>query len=77
MQWISVRDRLPPEIHNNYLVCYEFNGKLRVHFSLWENKGMHFSKKWGWRSKEKVRRKNIRYWMPFPHPPETNELDQR
>jgi hypothetical protein len=70
MEWICVNEQIPPPEYSQYLVCYETWKGLRVGHSLWEEKSHKYKgNKWGWRSKEKIRRKNIRYWMPFPNPP--------
>jgi hypothetical protein len=69
-EWISVTDRLP-EKRGIYWVCYQINGRLKTHYSLWEEKsGKYKGTKWGWRSRELVRRSNIIYWMPLPAPPD-------
>lgn len=68
-EWISVKDRLP-EKQGIYWVCYEINGSLKSHYSLWEEKSRKFKgNKYGWRSREMVRRSNIKFWMPLPTPP--------
>lgn len=69
MEWISVEDRLP-EKEGLYWVCFEFNGRLRSHYSKWEEKSKKYQgNKFGWISREIVRRKNIRFWMEIPKPP--------
>ncbi len=70
MQWIDVRKTLPPEEFGLYWVAYEINGKLKSHYCLWEEKSRKYQgNKWGWRSREYVTRKNIKYWMEIPKPP--------
>ena len=68
-EWISVEDRLPEEC-GIYWVCYEVNGRLKTHYSIWqENSRIYKGSKFGWKSRELVRRSNIKYWMPLPAPP--------
>jgi hypothetical protein len=70
MDWISVKHGLPEKC-GAYLVCYEVNGVLKTHYSIWqENSRKYQGNKFGWKSREKVRRCNIKYWMPLPKPPE-------
>ncbi len=69
MQWISVEVD-PPEKFGIYWVCYETNGRLKTHYCIWEEKSRKYKGwKWGWRSREAVRRSNIKYWMEIPIPP--------
>ncbi len=78
IEWTDVKIALPPEKNCTYLVCYVFNNKhvgecnnnLKVSYALWEEKSRKYKgNKWGWRSREKVRRENIKFWMPWPKPP--------
>lgn len=72
MEWISVKDALPEKC-GVYWICYEANGKLRSHYSIWqENSRKYQGNKFGWKSRELVRSSNIRYWMPLPLPPKEN-----
>jgi len=68
-EWISVKDRLPDK-WGIYWVAYEINGRLKSHYCIWEQRSrMYQGNKWGWRSREYVRRNNIKYWMEIPEPP--------
>lgn len=70
MNWINVKDELPPPKNRAYWVCYEINGRYKTSYCLWEEKSRKYlGNKWGWRSRDIVRRKNITHWMPFPDPP--------
>ncbi len=67
--WISVEEDLPKKA-GVYWVCFEINGRLKSHYSVWqENSRQYKGTKWGWKSRENIRRDNIKYWMPLPHPP--------
>ncbi len=69
MKWISVKDRLP-EKQGMYWVAIEIHGRLKSHYCIWEQKSrLYQGNKFGWRSTEVVRRKNIRFWMEIPQPP--------
>ncbi len=69
MDWIDVRDRLP-ENAGIYWVAYEINGRMKCHYCLWEEKSrIYQGNKWGWHSREAVRRENIKFWMEIPKPP--------
>lgn len=63
--WIKCSERLP-ERQGMYLVAFLTNGKIKVSYSFWEQKTRD---KFGWRSRELVRRKYITHWMPFPDEP--------
>lgn len=69
MKWIDIKEK-QPEKCGAYFVCYEINGKLRTHYSIWqENSRKYKRNKFGFKSREKVRRSNILYWMEMPPPP--------
>ena len=69
MEWISVKDRLP-EKEGKYWVAIEINGRLKSDYCLWqENSRVYQDNKFGWRSREIVKRCNIRFWMEIPKPP--------
>lgn len=67
--WFDVKHNLPKKA-GVYWVAYELNGRLKSHYCLWEEKSKKYQgSKWGWRSREAVRRENIRFWMEIPKPP--------
>ena len=66
MSWVRVEDRLP-EKQGMYLVVFNMDERTRVSYSLWEQKARG---KFGWRSRERVRRKASTHWMPLPKRPE-------
>lgn len=69
MEWIDIKER-QPEKCGAYLVCYEIHGILKVHYSIWqENSRKYKGNKFGFKSRERVRRSNIMFWMPIPDPP--------
>lgn len=69
LDWISVDVDLPKK-GGIYWVAYEVNGRLKSHYCLWEQKSRKYQgTSWGWRSREAVRRSNIKYWMEIPKPP--------
>lgn len=69
MEWISIKDRLPEKC-GIYFICYEINGILKSHYSIWlEHSRQYKGSKFGWKSRGIIRRSNIQYWMPIPKPP--------
>lgn len=71
MEWISVKDKLPTEEDNMYLVSViSPSGKLRTTFCRWENRRPYYKPaKWNWIRREVVSIKDITHWMPLPEPP--------
>lgn len=67
--WFDVKHNLPKKA-GVYWVAYELCGRLKSHYCLWEEKSRKYQgNKWGWRSREAVRRENIKFWMEIPKPP--------
>ncbi len=68
-EWINVKDDLPTKT-GLYWVCYEIDGRLKSHYCLWERKSKNYKgNKYGWRSREIIRKTNIRFWTKIPSPP--------
>ena len=61
-QWISVKDRLPPEM-DKVLVASKPKETYYIDFAWWTGHGWY-------RGYRKSSYKNVTHWMPLPEPPE-------
>lgn len=70
MEWISVKDRIPPR-ELDYIIVFDGNDVFTAMFFVNDGKATtFFSCCYG---KEYLKIKNVTHWMPLPEPPEKND----